>query len=142
MWRYLIIGVLLAPAQASADECLSPATKYDICAKAKEMQSEIAKALPMRLNQNMVWQSVVVAGPRLTASVVWEQTMSELESMLRNAGMVKSDLLAKLQTSTQSMVCSKSVMAAFVRLGGQVEYQYSTKDFVAVGGALVDSCQR
>jgi hypothetical protein len=55
--------------------------------------------------------------------------------------MTASSLEEKMQSQTEQMVCGQKSTAAFVRLGGQVQYDYKTADSHPIATTLVTSCK-
>jgi hypothetical protein len=126
----------------TGDSCLSPITQYDVCKKAKEIQSQLSAALPMRLNQEMIMETVIVSGPRLAISATWNMLKSELDSRLElnftNIGSLKKNI----EDNTIRYVCSNELLSAFVRLGGNLQYIYKTRDGFLIHSPIVTNCPR
>jgi hypothetical protein len=121
-------------------ECYSEVTKYNVCEKARDIQRMVAPSLPMKMNANITLSMVSVAGPRVTIIAIWNIKKPELDASLRASGMSLADLDARMSQSTQNSVCSQALMAAFIRLGGQVQYLYKTEDGYVVLAPAVTAC--
>ena len=110
----VILGAALASnARAASEdgpECFSKFTKFNVCEKAREAQAGLAATLPMKLNANITMSTAV------------------------------ADLTLKMDVATKNSVCSLGLMAAFVRLGGQVQYLYRTLDGSIVLSPVVAAC--
>ena len=144
MRRLLLVAtVLFATGPASAQdgkECFSKFTKYNVCEKARDIQREVAASLPMKMSANITLSLVSVAGPRVVIMATWHTKRSDVDALLQVGGMSLADLDAKMSQSTRNGVCSQAVMAAFVRLGGQVQYVYKTEDGFVVLSPVVTAC--
>ncbi|WP_286296476.1 hypothetical protein [Aminobacter sp. SS-2016] len=128
--------------RSTADECFSPATRYNVCEAAAKFQQELAKSLPMQVSNNVTIQSALVIGPRLSINAIWTLSNAELTGMLQAGGVTKAQIIEKLGAQTKSLVCGQPATGAFVRLGGEVQWNYRTSDAVPVASALVDDCPR
>jgi len=58
LWILLALGIAIANHSYANEGCIKGVTKIDMCTKAKELSSEIASQLPMKMSQNMSWESV------------------------------------------------------------------------------------
>ncbi|MBU4529714.1 MAG: hypothetical protein KUA43_08550 [Hoeflea sp.] len=125
---------------ASDKECLSPHTKYDVCKAAREIQESMAPMLPMTMNANMTLTSVAAIGPIFAYYVRWTQTWPEIEAAMQNAGTTKAALLQMMDAQTNAIICGQETTAAFIGLGGTVQYHYITSDAVPVTTTVVSSC--
>lgn len=139
----LMAAALLIVGSAAAQdgkECFSEFTKYNVCEKARDIQRTVATSLPMKLNANITVSMVVAAGPRVVMYAVWHMSKSDLDASLRAGGMSLADLAARMSQATRNSVCTQSFMAAFIRLGGQVQYLYKTEDGHIVLEPVVTTC--
>jgi hypothetical protein len=151
------LGILIAPsadaryatghfrtsagaAATSGPECFSKFTKFNVRQKAREVQPEFAAALPMNLNANITMSTAVVLGPRIILTAVWNIEKAALDARLQANTMTLVELSAKMDATTKNSVCSLDVMAAFVGLGGQVQYLYKTVDGFVVLSPVVTAC--
>lgn len=133
-------GPHVANAQ-SADECFPNLIKFDVCSEAKKMQAEMAKSLPMEVSRNMTLMTAAAFGPRLELNVVWHMTGSTLNNMLVDNGMTHDQLVSRMEQSTRTIVCGqKQPSAAFVRLGGQIQYIYITNDYIPIASPTITQC--
>ena len=145
--RLLLIATLGATlagnAGASAQdgsECFSRFTKLNVCEKAREAQAGLAATLPMKLNANITMSTAIVQGPRVIITAIWNLDKAEFDARIRANNTTLADLTLKMDAATKNSVCSLDVMAAFVRLGGQVQYAYRTLDGHIVLSPLVTAC--
>ena len=140
----MILGAALASsARAAAEdgpECFSKFTKFNVCEKAREAQVGLAATLPMKMNANITMSTAIVSGPRLVITAIWNIDKAEFDARLQANNMTVADLALKMDVATKNSVCSMDVMAAFVRLGGQVQYAYRTLDGFIVLSPLVAAC--
>ncbi|MCA1533843.1 hypothetical protein I6F21_14865 [Bradyrhizobium sp. NBAIM03] len=141
----VILGAALAcnaSAVAAQDgpECFSKFTKFNVCEKAREAQAGLAATLPMKMNANITMSTAIATGPRVIIAAVWNIDKAEFDARLKANNTTVADLASKMDIATKNSVCSLDVMAAFVRLGGQVQYLYRTLDGTIVMSPLVAAC--
>jgi len=117
-----------AVAAEDGPECFSPYTKTNVCEYARTAQAATAPTLPMKLNANLTIATVAAVGPRLIYTAVLNLTAAEAEAMANGRGISMQDWAAKMGDNTRNSVCSMDALAAFVRLGGEVQYLYKTAD--------------
>jgi hypothetical protein len=125
----------------STDECFPNLIKFDVCSAAKKMQGEMAKSFPMNVSRNMTLMTAAAFGPRLAVMAVWHMTGSALNEMLIESGMTHEQLASRMNQDAQTFVCGqKQPTAAFVRLGGQIQYIYITDDYIPVASPTITQC--
>ncbi|TIM21140.1 MAG: hypothetical protein E5Y74_15215 [Mesorhizobium sp.] len=135
------LAILLTwPRVATANECLSKYTKTDVCAYAKKMQTEMAPALPMLISSNISVRSIIAIGPRIVFNATWAQTDAEVDAKLLAAGVSRPVYVQKIDEMTKNYVCRAEELSAFVRLGGEIQYTYTTVDNFPVANPLVALC--
>ena len=139
----IVAGMLLiadgAVAQDGA-ECFSKYTKFNICEKAREFQRTLALSLPMTMNANITLTMAAAEGPRVVIIAIWHISKADMDASLRVGNMSLTDLEARMNEGTQNSVCSQDAMAAFIRLGGQMQYIYKTEDQFVVLSPTVTAC--
>ncbi len=139
---FILCGQLASTAFAQKkNRCLSEYTKFDICAEAKKIHSALAKITPQKMNTEMTLQHAIVLENRLVMIVVWQMDDDALTARLSAAGMDRNSLYTKFKTQTKSAVCSQKTLAAFVGLGGEVQYIYRTLDAIEIASLLVSTCE-
>jgi hypothetical protein len=141
----VILGAALASdarAAAAGDgpECFSKFTKFNVCEKAREAQAGLAATLPTKMNANITMSTAIAQGPRVIITANWNIDKAEFDARLQANNTTVADLTSKMDVATKNSVCSLDVMAAFVRLGGQVQYAYRTLDGFIVLSPLVAAC--
>lgn len=139
----MMVATLLSNNTAFAQdgkECFSEHTKYNVCEDARNIQRMVAASLPMKINANITLSIVGVAGPRVVVDAIWHLKKSNIDSSLLAGGMSLADLDARMSKFTRNSVCSRESMAAFVRLGGRVQYTYRTDDGYVVLAPVVTAC--
>jgi hypothetical protein len=140
----VILGAVLAgnagAAMQDGPECFSKFTKFNVCEKAREAQAGLAATLPMKLNANITMSTAIVQGPRVYITAIWNIDKAEFDARIQANNTTLADLTLKMDTATKNSVCSLDVMAAFVRLGGQVQYAYRTLDGFIVLSPVVTAC--
>src|SRR5260370_30855607 len=121
---------LIANTAAAQDgkECFSEITKYNICEKARDIERNVARSFPMKMNANITLAMVAADGPRVVIVAIWHINKPDLDASLLAGGMSLADLDARVSQATHNSVCTQAFMAAFLRLGGQVQYLYKNED--------------
>lgn len=140
---FLVSTVLLAGDHATAQdgkECFPNRIKYNVCEKAREIQHQAAPSFPMKMSANITITMVAAVGPRMIFYATWHRTKSDMDASLRAGGASMADLEARMSQFTQNSVCSQNVVAAFIRLGGQVQYIYKTEDQYVALSPTVTAC--
>jgi hypothetical protein len=144
-WQVLPLAAVFLVGDANAQdgpECFSPATKFNVCAQAREMQKQIAAALPMKTSANVTVISALAIGRDLNMNAMWDMTKADLEKSLVANGMTLAMISERISAATKNSVCSVPVTAAFVRLGGRISYTYRTTDHFHIAAVAVDNCPR
>lgn len=140
-----LLTVLLGAAIGAAEEapgCLSKYTRTDICAKARQMQEEMAPHLPTRISADVTIVNVLAVGPRLGLTAVWQMTKAELDQRLFANNMTRDGLADRMTAAATNSVCSDRVLTAFVGLGGQIQYNYLTTDGFRIASPAILACRR
>lgn len=137
-------AILLASGAAAQDgqECFSKYAKVNVCEHARRIHGDLTRALPMRLNSNVTLVMAAVAGPQLTVVANWAITKADHDQRLGSAGTFGENMAAKIQSMTDNSVCSQPVNAAFVRLGGRIQYIYRSLEGFALYSPTVTNCPR
>jgi hypothetical protein len=139
--RYLAVLIFAWPVAALADDaCLSKYTKTDVCAFARKMQAGMAPSLPMVISSNVTISTVLAIGPRVVFNAVWSRTNAEIDAEIVAAGLTRSRLTEMMAEMSKNWICGSKVPAAFVRLGGEVQYTYKTMDGFPVASPLITDC--
>src|SRR5262245_57724712 len=139
----LVMGNVFLTAGAAAqdrEECFSKLTRYNVCEKAREMQRTVAPSLPMKMNANITMSTIAVDGPRVIITAIWHTKKSDVDSSLRAGGISLAELDTRMSQATRNSVCGEATMAAFIRLGGQVQYAYKTEDGHILLKPVVTAC--
>ena len=139
IWGFSFLVVSEGRAQ-SPNECLSKYTKFDVCAAAQELQSHMAQSLPLRMNSEMSIISAFATGSRVGMMAIWDLTQMDLQARLIANKMTQEQLIAAVEKHTQNIMCSQESTAAFIRLGGQLQFKYQTTDGFAIASPLVVAC--
>jgi hypothetical protein len=142
--RMAVLAVLLFIANAAfaqdGPDCFSKFTHFNICEKAREYQHALAATLPMNLSANITLSTVAVIGPRVSITAIWHTSKADMDTSLGAGNMSHSDFEKRMDQLTRNSVCSQNAMAAFVRLGGQMQYIYKTEDQFVVLSPTVTNC--
>lgn len=111
----------------SSDNCTLKNTKFNICAEAREISNELANILPMKMSQNMSWESVAAIESTIIANVRLHYDRSYLNSLYKQAGLPISYAKDAMKRSA-SGICNTEEANSFVSLGGKFKYVYSFID--------------
>lgn len=95
---------------------------------ARTAQSRAAPTLPMKLNADTTLVSVAAVGPRIVFVAAMSLLADDAEAMAKSHGITMHDWAKRVEEYTRNSICSMNMMAAFVRLGGEVEYVYKAAD--------------
>lgn len=137
LWALLMSGEAFA---ADGAECFSPATKFNVCERARQIQAELAPQLPMTISSQMTLVSAHAFGKRVTVVANWNLTKAQLDEMVRAEGLASDEMTKLMQQMTTNNVCSGTFMAPFIRSGGQIEYTYRSIDFFRLYSPIVTTC--
>lgn len=138
---FLVAATLAWPSVASADDaCVSKYTKTDVCAFARKMQVGMAPSLPMVVSSNITISTILAVGPRIVFNAVWSQTKAEVDAKILAAGLTRSRFTEMIAERSNNWICGAETTAAFVRLGGEVQYTYKTLDGFPVASPLITDC--
>ena len=96
----------------------------------------------MDTSANITMSMVAADGPRVIMIMIWHITKADMDATLRADNMLPADLAARMNEGTQNSICSQGPMAAFVRLGGQIQYIYKTEDQFVVLSPTVTACPK
>ncbi len=126
---------------ASADqECIKGLTKTDMCAEARQLSDEIATTLPMKMSQNMSWESVGAFGTTIQAHIRFSYDKKQLEEQYKKAGLPLSYGKGAIQKSAASICQENTPTRAFINLGGSFKYIYSFIDGEQFTTVVVSRC--
>lgn len=144
MKRTLLVAFLCAIAPFSASwaspDCIKGITKVDMCAKARALSDEIASMLPMKMSQNMSWESVMAAGTTIQAHIRLSYDKKYLENMYNQTGLPLVHAKQAVQQSAQNVCREKTPTRAFINLGGSFTYVYFFIDGEQFTTVQVNSC--
>lgn len=140
--RSVFLSVFLSCgiARAESDPCYPNLIRTNVCDIARQLQEAAAPALPMAISREVVLVSVLAFGPRVTLVGMWQYTQAELETLFAQYGMTLADLKKKMDQQAATFACSQETTAAFIELGGEVEYIYRTKDGFNLRDIVLKDC--
>src|SRR3954462_104275 len=113
-----------------------------LCAAARTIRDYVAPKLPARLAGDMNLTTISATGRRIMMSATWGLTEAQYREQLTFRKITDEQFVAHLQRLTRRLACSSKPEAAFVTLGGEIEYHYVASDGYAIAAVIVDSCQR
>lgn len=140
--RTLLIGIFfVVPLSVQANpDCIKGLIKIDMCAKARELSDGIALALPMKMSQNMGWESVMAIGTLVQAHIRLAYDRKTLESLYSANGLKISQATDMLKRSAMGICQEGKPTRAFIDLGGTFKYVYSFVDGEKFTEIEVSSC--
>lgn len=125
---------------ADGPECFSTPIQYNICQKAREIQSQMAASLPLDVSAKVTVLKVAAFGPRLELTAIWHLTRAEINEALLTGGMTQTLLSYKAGEMTPNLVCGHSTLAGFVRQKGEIEYAYIAENGHEILNVIVRDC--
>lgn len=122
--------MLLTAATARADEpnCFSKYTKTNVCEAATKMQAVLAPMLPMKLSSDLTLTTVMAIGPKVIVTGMINKTKSEAEAFAESGNTSMQKWRFLVEEGSRHQICSAEPTAAFIRLGGIIEYNYNSLD--------------
>ncbi len=132
--------LLLGTHCAVADECKPNHVDFDVCAFAREVQAKTAPLLPMKMSANVTFINIIAAGPLLSMGVQWSFTSAEIDALIASSQKTPEQFYAAMDAYNKNSICGSQDTAAFVRLGGNAQYIYMTKDGKTVRTIRISDC--
>lgn len=131
-WK-ILSAVSFSLMQASAvaqdgPECFSRHTKTNVCEHARNAQAQIVSSLPMKVSNNLTLVSAMALGPKLLINASFGMTKASAEKLAIERGSTMAAWTENVIGYTRNSVCGDKILAAFVRLGGRMQYIYKTLD--------------
>lgn len=131
----LVVFALLPASALAADgpECFLGG-RNNICAKAREIQAGVAPGLPLQVSREVRLTGIVAMGPRITISAILNMTKAALLAKAPNPD-------DTAQQMADIAVCSEELLAAFIRLGGEIQFTYRSSDNLDLFSPVIRSCR-
>lgn len=134
------VAAFLANAVSANQECIKGLPKTDMCAKARQLSDEIATKLPIKMSQNMSWESVTASGATIQAHITLSYNKKHLEETYMKAGLPLPQAKQAIQKAAANICQENTPTRAFINLGGSVKYVYSFVDGEQFTTVVVSSC--
>jgi hypothetical protein len=137
---FVLCLVWLVSTASWGDElCTRNAIKIDVCQVAANLAEMIAPELPLRLNQSLVLQDIDASQNLISMRAVFDYQEAHL---IDEAKGVPLDTMKKsLRDVAIAMACRpKTELEGFIRLGGQLEFDYLFSDKALFLTVSVDRC--
>ena len=143
MYAFALIVLGTGSSSLSASEflCHPNSVSDDVCERAREIEDEMRPQLPFTTADGTLITRISSHDSTVSLEGRWSWSDAVFKDRLLKSGLTLSEFRAKAAQSTNEMVCSTEVLAAFVRLGGQFRYKYSTEDNTTVVEVLVVHCE-
>lgn len=143
--RCIALG-LFAAASTSAlaqisEGCRGNYGAVDLCAAARTIRDPVAPKLPLRLASDMSVTTITASGRRIIMSATWGLTEAQYREQLTVRHITEEQFADHLQRLTTRLACSSKPEAAFVTLGGEIEYHYVASDGYPIAVAVVETCK-
>jgi hypothetical protein len=135
-----LVASLFTISAGASELCVKGSGNTDVCAEARKLSDGIASMLPMRMSQNMSWESVMAIGGMLQAHVRLSYDKKHLEEVSKAAGVPVSQARAALQRSASNVCQPNTATRAFIQRGGSINYVYLFADGEQFTSALIDTC--
>ena len=123
------------------DECKAKYGPIDLCARARTISDRLAPVLPMRVSSEMTITTIVAAGNRVIMTATWELTEAQYREQLTIRHITPEQFEGHMQRLTQRLACGQEAAAAFVTLGGQIQYSYVSSDGHPIVAPIIDNCR-
>ena len=111
-----------------------------MCESAHDQRSpcaSLANARELR-NDNT---TIMAAGNRVIMTATWELTEAQYREQLTIHHITPEQFEAHMQRLTQRLACGQEPAAAFVTLGGQIQYSYISGDGHPIVAPVIDNCR-
>jgi hypothetical protein len=95
----------------------------------------------MRVSSEMTITTIVAAGNRIVMTATWELTEAQYREQLTARHITPEQFEAHMQRLTQRLACGQEAAAAFVTLGGQIQYSYVSSDGHPIVAPIIDNCR-
>jgi len=124
---------------AAEDECVNEYTELNICNEARRLSDGIARELPMRLSQRMIWDSTSSYGNTLQGHIMYTYDREYLESIAETSGMSINQMEEAVHQFARGM-CAEEMIKSFIRVGGQIKFVYRFSDGEKFTEIVVNEC--
>jgi hypothetical protein len=144
-YALIILGCLLqfaGSALAQVPEgCRANYGEVDLCAAARTIRDHVAPKLPARLAADMSLTTITATGRRIIMSATWGLTEAQFREQLNIRHITAEQFAAHLERLTKGLACTSKPEAAFVTLGGEIEYHYVASDGYAIAAPVITTCR-
>lgn len=131
MYKKSIIKLILIaffPFYSHAQDSCIP-KNINVCKIAHQIATDMAARFPIRLNQNLVMQTVFSSGRMITMNAKFEYNKAFLDESLIAGGMTNSQMINIMREHSRSTMCAgNKATRNFITQGGEVRYIYRFND--------------
>jgi hypothetical protein len=85
--------------------------------------------------------TITATGRRIIMSATWELTEALFREQLTIRHITTEHFAAHLERLTKRLACTSKPEAAFVTLGGEIEYHYVASDGFAIAAPVITTCR-
>jgi hypothetical protein len=85
--------------------------------------------------------SIAATGPRFVLTYSWATTWAGLQGRLAARDLSILDIVAVVISQTTKSICAIKSDAAFIQLGGRIQFQYVTDDGYTIATHVISRCE-
>jgi hypothetical protein len=116
-------------------------SNVDLCAQARAAADDMAKLLPMHVNQNLTLMTVFAIGKRITVTALLAYNRQFLESYAASNAISMKSVDSAMANMAKSGACSQDETKNFIENGGSLQYLYRFQDGTSYLNPVVSSCR-
>lgn len=124
------------------DHCVGEIQKEDVCLEAKTIAGKIAKQLPLRMSDNMIWESVLAIENTIQGHLRLSYDKESLERSLADSGSDLETAKSAMYDAARAVCTEGSPTRSFIDMGGAMRYIYGFADGEEFLTVNVDQCEQ
>ncbi len=124
------------------DHCVGETQKENVCLEAKTIASEIAKQLPLRMSDTMIWESVLAIENTIQGHLFLSYDKESLEQSLEDSGSDLETAKSAMYDAARAVCAEGSPTRSFIDMGGAMRYVYGFADGEEFLTVNVDQCEQ
>lgn len=121
-------------------ECSTEFTRLNLCEEARRVADGAKSILPIRVDQELTILSLASEGRKLRMTAKWDLSMVRMHSRMKANNVTIEELKAQLRQAGSDNACNDGALAAFIGLGGILEYTYLDSSYSSIHSFEIDSC--
>lgn len=127
------------PFYSHAQDSCAP-KNINVCKIAHQIATDMATSFPIRLNQNLIMQTVFSTGRMITMNAKFEYDKAHLDKSLIASGMTNNQMIKIIREHARSTMCTGKATRNFITQGGEVKYIYRFNDGSIYTTIEISSC--